>query len=394
MRSGLKLGKLFGINIDIDWSWLFIFLLVAWNLSVVFGSAHPDWGTGLAWGLGVLASLLFFASVLAHELAHSLVAIARGIPVRSITLFLFGGVSNIERNPESPISEFLITVVGPLTSLVLGAILLVLGGLSVGTTGTALTDPTNVIAQLGAFTTVLLWLGSINIILGVFNLLPAFPMDGGRVLRSILWGATDNLRQATRWSSYIGRFIAWLFIIAGVAMVFGVEIPFFGTGLIAGIWLAFIGWFLNSAAVQSYQQVVIQDVLDDVTVERMMYRNPPTTMANITIELLVDNYVMREDDQAFPVMDPAGNFVGIVTLDDIRRGPHSQWAHTLVRDIMTPVSELVVTTPDEDADEAFSKLSSRDVRQLPVMEGDRLVGLLRRRDVVRWLQLQSDVEMA
>lgn len=391
MRTGLSLGRIFGIRVNIDWSWIFIFILVTWNLRVVFGLSHPEWSGALSWGLGVAASLLFFASVLAHELAHSLVARARGIPVRSITLFLFGGVSSIERDPESPTSEFLIAVVGPATSIILGVLLLLLAGIGLSFTAarTAITNPMQLVAQLGPVTTMLMWLGSINITLGIFNLIPGFPLDGGRVLRSILWGATNNLREATRWSSYVGRAIAWLFIVAGIAMIFGVSIPIFGTGFIGGLWLVFIGWFLNSAAIQSYQRVVINDILDDVTVERMMYRNPPTVPADTTITHLVDEYVMRADDHAFPVVDQ-GEFVGMVTLDDIRGVPRMQWDERLVRDIMTPVSDLVLTTPGEPADEAFNKLATRDVRQLPVMEGHQLVGLLRRRDVMRWLQLQSD----
>jgi len=260
MRTGLSLGRIFGIRVNIDWSWIFIFILVTWNLRVVFGLSHPEWSGALSWGLGVAASLLFFASVLAHELAHSLVARARGIPVRSITLFLFGGVSSIERDPESPTSEFLIAVVGPATSIILGVLLLLLAGIGLSFTAarTAITNPMQLVAQLGPVTTMLMWLGSINITLGIFNLIPGFPLDGGRVLRSILWGATNNLREATRWSSYVGRAIAWLFIVAGIAMIFGVSIPIFGTGFIGGLWLVFIGWFLNSAAIQSYQRVVIK----------------------------------------------------------------------------------------------------------------------------------------
>src|SRR5690606_12300824 len=256
MNSGFRIGKLFGININIDWSWLLIFALMTWNLAAVFGTAHPDWGLSLRWGMGALATVLLFASVLAHEIAHSLTARAFGIPVRSITLFLFGGVSNIERDPESPMSEFLIAVVGPVTSLVLGAVLLILGGTTFGTLNTTLSDPVAIVAQMSPVTTLLLWLGAINIILGLFNLIPGFPLDGGRVLRSIFWAITDNTRSATRLASYVGRLIAWAFILAGIAMIFGVRIPFFGTGFINGLWLVFIGWFLNNASVQSYRRVV------------------------------------------------------------------------------------------------------------------------------------------
>lgn len=393
MNSGFRIGRLFGININIDWSWLLIFVLLTWNLANVFGAAHPSWSTPLQWGMGALATILLFASVLAHEIAHSLTARAYGIPVRSITLFLFGGVSNIERDPESPISEFLIAVVGPVTSLVLGAILLVLGGTTFGTLNATLADPVDLVGQMNPVTTLLLWLGAINIILGLFNLIPGFPLDGGRVLRSILWGITDNIRTATRWASYVGRAIAWLFIFAGIAMIFGVRIPFFGTGFINGLWLVFIGWFLNNASVQSYRRVVIQDVLEDVRVERMMLRNPPTAHPNITISRLVDDYIMQADDQSFPVVDNTG-FVGIVTIQDIRAVPRAKWDERLVGEIMTPVSELETTSPGADATEAFNKLAGRDVRQLPVLEGGELVGLLRRQDVMRWLSLQSDFRFA
>ncbi|MGE5222759.1 MAG: site-2 protease family protein, partial [Omnitrophica WOR_2 bacterium] len=197
MRNGFRIGRIFGISIYIDWSWIFIFLLVTWNLAgAVFPTLHPNWNTILDLAVGLAASLLFFASVLAHELAHSLVAIARGLPVRRITLFIFGGVSNIEREPPSPLTEFLVAVVGPLTSIVLGVIFLFLGGSNQGIFGSFSTGQLQSLARLDPVSTLLLWLGPINIILGIFNLVPGFPLDGGRVLRSILWGISHNLRQA------------------------------------------------------------------------------------------------------------------------------------------------------------------------------------------------------
>ena len=392
MRSGFGIGRIFGINIRIDWSWLLIFFLITWNLSAAFGQMHPDWGAGLTWGVAIVAALLFFASVLAHELAHSLIARARGVPVRSITLFLFGGVSNIQRDPPSPMAEFLITIAGPITSFVIGGVLLLLAGLGTGGLDTG-GDPNQMIARLSPATTLLVWLGSINVIVGLFNLIPGFPLDGGRVLRSILWGITDDVRRATRWASWVGQGIAWLMILGGISMVFGVWLPFFGTGFVNGLWLAFIGWFLNGAAVQSYQQVVIRDVLEDVPVSRMMRTDPPTVPPAISIDTLVDEYVMRQDDHAFPVLEE-GRFVGLVTLDDVRSVPRERWGSTTVGDIMTPLSELVTTTPQEDATDALNKLSDRDVRQLPVMQNGQLVGLLRRRDIVKWLRLHAELQSA
>jgi Zn-dependent protease/CBS domain-containing protein len=389
MGRGFRIGKLFGIQVRVDWSWLVIFLLATWNLSFAFGQLHPDWGIFLRWGIAIVTVLLFFLSVLAHEFAHSLVAKANGIPVRSITLHLFGGVSNIEREPPSPGAEFVMAILGPVTSFVIGGVLLLIFSLTANVpflTGA----PEQVLSQLGPGQTMLLWLGTINIILGVFNLIPGFPLDGGRVLRSILWAISNNLQRATRWASWIGQGIAWLMIFGGISMAFGVQIPFLGTGLANGIWLAFIGWFLHNAAVQSYQQLIIRDVLEEVSVGELMRTAPPRVSPNATISSLVHEHVMRSDDHAFPVMTN-GQLEGMVTLDDVRTAPREAWDTMRVQDIMTPFDALVTITPEENSREALDRLSRRDIRQLPVVQGDTLVGLLRRRDIVKWLQLRSDV---
>jgi Zn-dependent protease/CBS domain-containing protein len=390
MGRGIRVGRLFGINIYIDWSWLFIFLLVTWHLSAVFfPSFHPDWSLGLNILMGALASLLFFASVLAHELAHSLVAKARGLPVRNITLFIFGGVSNIEREPPSPLTEFLVAVVGPLTSLILGLTFIFAARFTITDAG-LLNNPMAAIGQLDPLSTLLIYLGPINLILAVFNLIPGFPLDGGRVLRSILWGITGSLRRATRWATWVGQLVAWTFIIAGIAMVFGFQVPFLGSGLIGGLWLAFIGWFLNNAASQSYQQVVIQDVLEGVSVQRIMREDVPTVTSGMSISQLVDEYVMGTDERAFPVME-GDELWGMVCLEDIRRVSRSDWDSTRVDQIMTPVSELDTVNPREDVNDALARLSRRDVRQMPVVQEGRLVGMLRRRDILRWLQVHSEL---
>lgn len=391
MRSGLRLGRIFGINIYIDWSWIFIFLLVTWNLAAgVFPQLHPNWGATLNWGTAIVASLLFFASVLAHELAHSLVAKARGLPVRNITLFLFGGVSNIQREPASAGTEFVMSIVGPLTSIVLGVIFLLLSGATAAGSDVITGNSIGALARLDPPSTLLLWLGPINILLGVFNLIPGFPLDGGRVLRSVLWAITKNLRLATRWASWVGQAVAWLFIFAGISMIFGISIPFFGTGFIGGLWLAFIGWFLNNAAVQSYQQVVVEDLLGGVTVAQLMHANTPTLAPSIPVSTLVHDHIMGTDERAFPVIDN-DRLVGLVCIEDVRKVPREKWDTTTVGEIMTPANQLAVATPREDVSDALNDLASRDVNQLPVMEGGRLVGMLRRRDIMRWLQLHSEL---
>jgi Zn-dependent protease/CBS domain-containing protein len=389
MNNGVHIGRIFGINIQVDWSWVFIFLLVTWSLAAgLFPSWHPEWSTALSWVVALSASLLFFASVLIHELAHSLVAKAKGLPVRRIILFLFGGVSNIEREPPSPKAEFLITIVGPVTSIALGAFFLLLSRLSMGGLGTVSPELTEVVSRLGPLSTLLLWLGSVNILLGIFNLIPGFPLDGGRILRSLLWLATGSLRKATRWASGVGQAIAWILIVSGVVMIFGAQIPFFGTGLINGLWLILIGWFLNGAAIAGYRQVVIRDLLEDVPVERLMRSAVPVVPPDLTVSELVYQWIMGTDERAFPVVT-GDRMVGLVCLEDARKLPREAWESTTVDQIMTGAEQLDVVSPREDANEAFEKLTRRDVRQVPVMEDGHLVGLLRRRDIVKWLQVHS-----
>ena len=391
MNRGIKIAKLFGIKIRIDWSWVLILLLVVWNLSTAFAQVHGEWSTIFTIGMGLIAALLFFISVLLHELAHSLVAKAQGIPVNSITLFLFGGVSNIREEPKSPGNEFWMAILGPITSLVIGFVLLVISGVSLLNQNLQSLQPMEFMGQLSAFQTIFVWLGTINITLGLFNLVPGYPLDGGRVLRSIFWAITDDLRKATRWASYIGQAIAWAMIISGIAMVFGIQIPLFGQGLTNGIWLILIGWFLNNAASRGYKQLVIRDVLEGVPVRRMTKRNPPTVPADISVDDLIENYIMQSDDHAFPVMEN-DQLVGIVCLDDVRRVPGIDRGTKQVSEIMTPRTELVTIGPEESADEALTTISRKDIRQLVVMQDDQMVGLVRRRDIVRFLQLQSDEE--
>lgn len=387
-KSGFSIGKIFGINIHIDWSWLLIFALISWSLAASFGQIHSNWAVSTQWGVALFAALLFFLSVLAHELAHSLVAQAEGVPVRNITLFLFGGVSNIQKEPSSPLNELLVTIVGPLTSFILGGFFLILGTGSITFSALDITNLPVLLSQLSPLSTILLWLGSVNILVGLFNLIPGFPLDGGRILRSILWAITDNLTQATRWASWVGQAVAWALILAGISMIFGVTIPLLGGGFINGIWIIFIGWFLQNAAVQSYHSTVVQDILENVPVKQIMYTDVPVVHANLSVANLVDNYIMRADNQAFIVFD-GEKMLGLVTADDVRKSSPSSRGHTTVRDIMTPSQKLIVVAPDEEASEAFYRLESEDIRQLPVVNDSKIVGIIRRKDIIRWLQLQS-----
>jgi Zn-dependent protease/CBS domain-containing protein len=386
---GVRIGRVFGIDIAFDPSWIFIVLLMTWSLTVAFSRWHPQWGLGVSVFVALVAALLFFASVLLHELAHSLVARRFGVPVRSITLFLFGGVSNIEREPPSPKAEFLTAVVGPLTSIGLGVALLAIGSLATRTSSSFVEDPSAGLAALGPGETVLMWLGPINILVGVFNLIPGFPLDGGRILRSAIWAWTHDLHVATRWASAVGQAIGWALVFLGVAMAFGARIPFLGGGLVSGLWLAFIGWFLSSAASASWRSQLVHEVLEGLSVTRLMRSPARAVPASADVATFVQEWLMRSDEHAFPVVDDAGKVVGLVTMRDVRGVPREAWSGVLVARIMTPVERLVTTSPREGVAEALDKLTRAGVSQLPVFDGGTLVGMLLRSDIARWIELHA-----
>jgi Zn-dependent protease/predicted transcriptional regulator len=381
-----RIGKLFGVDIRVDWSWVFIFLLMTWNLTAVFSEVHVDWPLAEQIGVALVASVLFFGSILAHELAHSLVAIRFGLRVRSITLFLLGGVSNIEQEPRSAKVEFATAVVGPLTSIVLGVGFLALAGIATVVQLRDVERAQRTIAQLGPVPTLLAWLGPINVVIGVFNLIPAFPLDGGRVLRSILWGLSGDLPKATLRASAIGQAIGWLFIVAGLAMSFGVKLPLFGVGLASGLWLAFIGWFIRSGAAQASRRLGVDEALAGRTVEELMRPVGPVVAPDLPLTTLVHDYLIRSGDRALPVVGD-GQLVGLISMSDMRAISPADWSNTTVAKVMRPRASLAVASPDQPLGSAFEELARRDVGQLPVLDHGRFVGMLQRSDIGRWLQL-------
>ncbi len=389
MGEGFRVGKLFGIEITIDPSWIFIFLLVTLNLALgVFPRLQPEWNPLLQWTVGVVAALLFFASVLTHEMAHSLVAKARGLPINRITLFLFGGVSNLEREPESAKTEFLMALVGPVTSIILGILFLFLSGQGLDILTSADISPDR-LSQLSPIRTLLLWLGPINILVGLFNLIPGFPLDGGRILRSIIWGITGNLRSSTQIAATIGQAFGILFILIGISMVFGLNVPVFGTGP-GGLWIAFIGWFLASAAASSYQQVVYRDLLANVRV-RDIIRNDITLISpDLSISQLVDEYMIGTDRHVFPVVSDT-NLVGLVSLEDIQKIPREDWSRKKINQIMTSYKDLDIVKPTDLVSDALGKIVNGDIGQVPVVEGKKLIGMLSRRDILLWIALRVKI---
>ncbi len=389
-NRGFRLATIAGIEIALDWSLLIIFSLITFVLATAaFPAWHPEWSAGLTWGTALLAGVLFFASILVHELSHALVGRVHGIEVPRIVLFIFGGMAQMRSEPKGWKAEFYMAIVGPLTSLALGGLCLLAAGLI---TGSIEVDPEQLeqaLAQLSPAATLLMWLGNINIILGLFNLVPGFPLDGGRVLRAAIWGITGDLRRATNLASRAGQLFAWLLIATGFAMLLGVSVPVFGGGFVNGLWLALIGWFLNNAALTSYRQLLLREALQDVTVARVM-RSPVRCVApELSVAAFIDDYLLGSVQRAFPVVE-GEQLVGLVCLDDARRTEKALRASSDVRDIMTPRERIASVTPDADLAAAMSTLAEKNVNQLPVLDGDRVVGLLTREEVMKWLSLRGN----
>jgi Zn-dependent protease/CBS domain-containing protein len=394
VHGGIRLGRLLGIDIVADWSLLVIFALIALNLGAgVFPLWHPTWSPTLVWSVALLAAALFFASIVVHELAHALVARRNGIPVRRITLFVFGGMAHMEREPPSPKAEFLMAAVGPLVSLVLGIAAILAGSALASDVMVRYSEePMLGMRALGPASTLLLWLGPINVLLGLFNLIPGFPLDGGRVLRALLWWSSGNLERATRWAAGVGRVFAWALMAAGISMLFGLRVPLLGAGVVQGLWLLLIGWFLNNAARASYQQLLVRTAFEDLTVADMMRRHPQLVAPEVMVDELVRDYFMQSDQQAFPVVGIDGRLLGLVEMSQVRGVSRQAWSTTKVRDIMTPADQVEAVRPDEDAVHALHSLA--DHEQVPVVVEGRVAGVLQRQDLMRWLALRTDLAPA
>lgn len=387
MPTGIRLGHIAGISIYLDWSLSIIFVLITFSLAAgAFPHWHPEWSSGVTWGTAAAAAILFLFSVLIHELSHALVGRIQGIEIKRITLFIFGGMAQMENEPHAWRAELWMSIVGPITSLILGVAFLELGLLAAGPINIELENPEYFLANLSPLSTLLLWLGPVNIILGLFNLVPGFPLDGGRVLRAIMWGITGNLRRATRWASGAGQAFAWILIITGFAMIFGVRIPFFGTGFINGLWLAFIGWFLNNAALVSYRQLLVREALEDVPVSRIMLTNVIKVTPDMQISTFVDRHLMGSDQRTFPV-EENNHLAGMISLSDIRKISREAWPNTTIGDLMTPASQITVASPNQDSAEVLFTLARHNLNQLPVVENGKILGLIRREDLLKWLSL-------
>ncbi len=370
MPGTFRIGKIAGIDIDIHVSWIIILVLLTVSLATGwFPQLYLRWSTASYWLIAFLSSLLLFVSVLLHELAHSLVARRRGLPVKSITLFIFGGVSNIEREPKTPGIEFQIAVVGPLTSLVIGVLCFLL--------------QVPLRSSNSPLEGILFYLAVTNILLGLFNLIPGFPLDGGRILRSIVWRLSGNLPQATRIASLSGQLIAYLFILLGIWL-------FFVGDLLDGIWFGFIGWFLLSAAQSANAQGMLTSVLRGVRVGEVMNPKPATVPADISLQQLVDAYFLPGGLRYALVMQ-AEHLVGLITLSDIRHIPRDQWGQVPVSQAMIPLARLHVVTPQQSLSDVLPLMAGRDVNQVPVVDNGALVGILSRDAIVHYLEVRRSL---
>ncbi|HUJ33082.1 MAG TPA: site-2 protease family protein [Candidatus Acidoferrum sp.] len=366
-ETGIPIGRIFGIPIYLHVSWFIIFLLITVSLGTQFKSQHPGWAPQQHWVLGIITSLLFFASVIFHELSHSVVAKHYRIPVQSITLFVFGGLSRISRDPSNAKQEFNVAIAGPLSSLFLAGCFGLIWRYVTGS------EMLHAAAEL---------LAEINLGLALFNLIPGFPLDGGRVLRGLAWGVTGNFTRATQIAANAGKFFAYLMIFVGVWQALN-------SNWVGGLWLAFIGWFLLSAAQESYANVAVRNLLAGVRAEDIMSRDVPTVTRDMSIEEYIHE-VLRTGQRCHVVMG-AGNPVGLVTLAAARTVPREERANTSVQAVMLAVDKIHSAAPDEPALAVLQRMQTQDINQMPVISESHIVGMITRDTILRVLQTRLQV---
>ena len=379
----LSLFRLFGIEIRLDISVLVIFSLIVFSLgSGVLPGWHPEWKPGLVWGTAIVSGVVFFVSLLAHELSHAVVSKRYGIPVPRITLFLFGGMAEPEREPDRPKVEFLVAIAGPLMSFLIAfvcinAALWLVGDQAALDSLTA--ENMDAMGAFGPVATSLLWLGMINMVIAIFNMIPGFPMDGGRVFRAMIWAATGDLLKATRWASNLGRYFGWTLMFLGV-------LSLFSGAKLGGLWWILIGWFISSLAAMSYRQQVVDSELRDVKVSSLMRTHFETVEAGMLLAEFVDQYLLRSTQELWPVLEN-GKLAGVVSLRRVTQLPAEQRAGRTVGDISVAAASMESLDAGESAREAIQRLGRGGDEALPVVRSGRVVGLLRHSDVVKWMRL-------
>jgi Zn-dependent protease len=370
MRSQVKLGRIFGIKIGLHYSWFLIALLIVFSLLSEFHTSNPQWSGAVTLSMAVTTAILFFVSLLLHELAHSIVAKSNGLPVREITLFALGGVSQIEKNPTSATLEFWMAFVGPLTSAAIGGVCLLMARALVGMSS-------------NPWIAMLLWLGYINLTLAIFNLIPGYPLDGGRVLRAIIWWKTGDADRSTRAAAKAGQAVAFAFIAFGIFRFFG------GAG-IGGLWIAFVGWFLLQAARESYVQVSLSHALDGVRVADVMTRDCPTVDGGLNLQQFVEKELLRTGRRCFVVVEN-GEMTGLVTPHEIKLIDRGKWPSMTLHDIMRPIRDVRSVEPDAPLTSALELMSRDNLNQLPVVSNGHVEGMLSRAQLFTYLQTRAEL---
>jgi Zn-dependent protease len=375
VKAQIKLGQIFDIEIGLHYSWFVIALLITLSLASHFSEINPIWGTQTVWLISIVTALLFFFSIVIHELSHAAVAKSRGLPVKSITLFALGGVAQIEKEPEDARTEFWVGLIGPITSIVIGSVCLGLAWLL----GSTPLSPTS--SPLAAMLT---WLGVINIALAVFNLLPGYPLDGGRVLRGIIWWVTRDGVRATQIVSTIGQLLAIAFIVIGV-------VRFFKGAGIGGLWIAFIGWFLLSAASASQTRTTIEGRLKGITVSEVMTREFPIIDSRVNLKTFVEETLLHTGHRCF-IVEEQGQAVGLVTPHEVKEVAKEKWLYKTVDDVMRPLHQLQIVAPETSLIEALEKMGREDVNQLPVLRDGHLIGVITRGHILQLLQTRLELQ--
>jgi len=365
--GGIRIGRITGIDILIHPTWFLVFALLTWSLSEgLFLEEHPTWSRGAGWTAGVLTSLLLFGSLLLHEFSHCVMARRRGLEVKSVTLFIFGGVSSLKGEPKQPADEFRIAIIGPLTSFTLAGVF-ALAGLALWGTG----------ADTAAF-----YLALINAVLGVFNLLPGFPLDGGRVLRAALWARSHSLQSATRIAAQTGSRMALGLMGVGVVVVLA-------GAFLSGVWFMVIGWFVRSQAEASYSQLITRSVLDRTSALAVLEPDYHAVPPGTSLDSLVNDYLLHYSHRYYPVSADRG-LEGLITITDLQKVPHGDWESRTVADAMTPAGRLYTLAPDDSLSRAAELIAANDVHQLPVIDEGHLLGFVTRAGIMRILQLRDE----
>jgi Zn-dependent protease/CBS domain-containing protein len=364
---GIALGRVFGFKIDLDYSWFVIFFLILGTFTgVVFPFSAPGLGRDVYLLMGAIGAFLFFASLLLHELAHAFVARWKGIEVEGITLFIFGGMARTRSEASRPIDELQVAGVGPLASFFLSILFYSVAFVAVRS---GWPPPIFAVAE---------HMGFLNLALAVFNLLPGFPLDGGRLLRAVIWSITRDLRRATHIATSAGRVLGWLVIAGGVWLLLA------GGQLVSGLWFIFIGWFLAQAASASYQQLLLRHVLAGRVARDAMTHFPETVLPDVTLDELVENYLMKRPYNSFPVTDD-GIVIGMVTLSQVKRVPAAEWPTLRVADVMTPLVDTLIVSPQSPMTEVIERMSENETRRVIVAQEWELRGIITGGDIANWL---------